>query len=243
MLRLGAVERVMDVKKDVSGAVVVQEAPASANSAQPKLKVKKKPVYQFCKRTFDIVCSLVGLIVLLLPLLIISLIIVIDSPGASPIYMQERVGKNGRRFKFYKFRSMVPNAEKMLEQLLDKNEMEGPAFKIKHDPRITRFGHFIRRTSIDELPQLINVLIGDMSLVGPRPPLPREVAQYTEHQYQRLSVTPGLTCYWQVQPKRNSLSFDEWLSWDLKYIEERSFWLDIKILFQTAGAVFGLEGQ
>jgi lipopolysaccharide/colanic/teichoic acid biosynthesis glycosyltransferase len=184
-----------------------------------------------------------GLIILSVPLLIVALIVVIDSPGASPIYVQERIGKNGRKFKFYKFRSMIPNAEKKLDQLLEKNEMEGPAFKMKDDPRITRFGRFIRKTSIDELPQLWNVLKGDMSLVGPRPPLPREVALYTEEQYQRLYVTPGLTCYWQIQPKRNSLSFDEWLSWDLKYISERNFWTDIKILFKTVGAVFGLEGE
>jgi lipopolysaccharide/colanic/teichoic acid biosynthesis glycosyltransferase len=192
---------------------------------------------------FDIVASFLGLVLLLLPLIVVAIIIVIDSPGASPIYVQERVGKNGRKFKFYKFRSMVPNAEKMLDQLLEKNEMDGPAFKIKNDPRITRFGHFIRKTSIDELPQLLNVLKGDMSLVGPRPPLPREVDMYTEEQRQRLSVIPGLTCYWQIQPKRNSLSFDEWLSWDLKYIESRSCKVDLVILFKTLGAVFGFEGE
>ena len=167
----------------------------------------------------------------------------IDSPGAPPIYVQERVGKNGRKFKFYKVRSMIPNAEKMLDELLDKNEMDGPAFKIKDDPRITRFGRFIRKTSIDELPQLLNVLKGDLSLVGPRPPLPREVEMYTERQRQRLAVLPGITCYWQVQPKRNSLSFDEWLLLDLKYIEKRSFATDIVILFNTVGAVLGLEGE
>lgn len=209
----------------------------------PKAYIKKNPVYAFFKRTFDIISSFLGLVVLLLPLLVVALIIIIDSPGASPIYVQERIGKDGRKFKFYKFRSMIPNAEKMLDQLLEKNEMKGPAFKMKDDPRITRFGRFIRKTSIDELPQLWNVLKGDMSLVGPRPPLPREVAMYTEHQYQRLSVTPGLTCYWQIQPKRNSLSFDEWLSLDLKYISERNFWTDIVILVKTIGAVFGLEGE
>ena len=207
------------------------------------LQVPQKPMYSFVKRVLDIVCSFFGLLVLMGPLLIVSLIIVIDSPGASPIYVQERVGKDGRRFKFYKFRSMIPHAEQMLDKLLDKNEMKGPAFKMKDDPRITRVGRIIRRTSIDELPQLWNVLKGDMSLVGPRPPLPREVAMYTKEQYQRLSVIPGLTCYWQVQPKRNSLSFDEWLAWDIKYIEERSFKTDLVILFKTVGVVLGLEGE
>ncbi len=203
---------------------------------------QSKPVYEFFKRCFDVVISVLALIVLFVPFILISLIIVIDSPGASPIYVQKRVGKNGREFNFYKFRSMVPNAEQMLDSLLDKNEMEGPAFKIKEDPRITRFGRIIRRTCIDELPQLINVIKGDMSFVGPRPPLPREVAMYNEYQLQRLSVIPGLTCYWQVQPQRNSFSFEEWLELDLKYINERSIKNDIIVLFKTVGVVFGLEG-
>jgi lipopolysaccharide/colanic/teichoic acid biosynthesis glycosyltransferase len=131
----------------------------------------------------------------------------------------------------------------MLDSLLDKNEMDGPVFKIKEDPRITRIGKFIRKTSIDELPQLLNVFVGQMSFVGPRPPIPREVAQYTDEQKQRLLVTPGLTCYWQVQPKRNTLSFDEWLRLDLKYIEERGPLTDIKILFKTIGAVFSAQGE
>lgn len=206
-------------------------------------RVPRKTVYGFFKRCFDIIISLLGMIILIVPLLIIALIIIIDSPGASPIYVQKRVGKNGRVFKFYKFRSMIPNAESMLESLLDKNEMDGPAFKIKDDPRITKVGKFLRRTSIDELPQLLNVLKGDMSLVGPRPPLPREVNEYTDYQRQRLSITPGLTCYWQIQPKRNSLTFDEWLELDLKYIQERSFKTDIVILFKTVAAVCGLEGE
>lgn len=223
--------------------VTTVDIETSQNENSTKIHVANKPLYGFFKRVFDIVCSLLGLIILFVPLAIIAIVILIDSPGASPIYRQDRVGKNGKTFKFYKFRSMVPNADKMLESLLSQNEMEGPAFKMKHDPRITRVGRFIRRTSIDELPQLWNVLKGDMSLVGPRPPLPREVAMYTEHQYQRLSVVPGLTCYWQIQPKRNTLSFDEWLSLDLKYISERNFWVDLKILFKTIGAVLGLEGE
>ncbi len=234
----------MDVKDGVLAVPMSEDtAVQSAERSMPVVHIKSKPVYSFVKRSFDFVCSFVGLAILLVPFLIIALIIAIDSPGASPIFVQERVGKNGRVFKFYKFRSMVPNAEKLLDDLLEQNEMEGPAFKMKDDPRITRIGRFIRKTSIDELPQLINVLKGDMSLVGPRPPLPREVAMYTDRQRQRLAVTPGLTCYWQIQPHRNSLSFDEWLELDLKYIEERSLWTDIKVLFKTAGAVFGLQGE
>ena len=203
----------------------------------------KKPVYGFFKRTFDILFSLCGLVILFLPLVILGVIILIDSPGASPIYVQERVGKGGRVFRFYKFRSMIPNADDLIATLADKNEMDGPVFKLKDDPRITKVGRFIRRASIDELPQLWNVLKGDMSLVGPRPPLVREVEKYTDHQKQRLAVTPGMTCYWQVQPKRNSIPFERWLELDLKYIRERSILLDIKLLFLTVGAVFGLEGE
>ena len=179
---------------------------------------------------------------MIIPFLIIALIILIDSPGASPIYVQTRVGKNGKMFNFYKFRSMVPDAENMLGALLSDNEMDGPAFKMENDPRITRFGRFIRKSGIDELPQLINVIKGDMSLVGPRPPLPREVEQYGEKEKIRLSITPGITCYWQIQPKRNSLTFDEWLELDIKYINERSLKTDSYILFKTVRAVFGMEG-
>ncbi len=206
------------------------------------MSVEKKPVFNFFKRLFDVVFSFIGLLILLVPMGIIALVILIDSPGASPIFVQERVGKNGKKFKFYKFRSMVANADKMLEELMDKNEMEGPAFKIKDDPRLTKVGKFIRRASIDEFPQLFNVLKGDMSFVGPRPPLEREVVQYTDAQLTRLLITPGLTCYWQVQPSRNELSFDKWMELDIKYIEERSLGTDIRILFKTVGAVLGMEG-
>ncbi|MBR7132407.1 MAG: sugar transferase [Clostridia bacterium] len=205
--------------------------------------IEEKPIYSFFKRCFDVIASILGIIVLFIPMLIVLILVKIDCPSASPIYIQDRIGKNGKPFKFYKFRSMVPNAENMLDTLLDKNEIEGPAFKMKDDPRITRFGRIIRCTSIDELPQLWNVLKGDMSLVGPRPPLPREVALYNEYHFQRLAVTPGITCYWQVQPKRNSLSFEKWLELDLQYISKRSFLVDLEILFKTVGAVCGLEGE
>lgn len=207
-----------------------------------EIVIYKNPVYLISKRCFDIVFSLMCLIVFTIPMLFIMLLIVIDSPGAPPIYTQDRVGKNGKVFKFYKLRSMVPNADQMLDSLLDKNEMEGPAFKISDDPRITRIGRFIRKTCIDELPQLWNILKGDMSFVGPRPPLPREVEQYDEYQFGRLAVTPGLTCYWQIQPNRNSLTCDEWFEMDLKYIQERCFITDLTILFKTVGAVLNMEG-
>lgn len=205
--------------------------------------VTSKPVYEFFKRFFDVVFSFLALLVLFLPFVIISVIILIDSPGASPIFVQNRVGKNGKEFRFYKFRSMVPNAESMLEDLLADNEMDGPAFKITDDPRITRFGKFLRCSCIDELPQLLNILKGDMSFVGPRPPLPREVAMYDDYQMQRLLVTPGLTCYWQVQPQRNNISFDEWMECDIRYINERSLKTDISIFFRTFGVVLCMDGK
>ena len=176
--------------------------------------LREKKGYWMVRRAQDIFFSLLALIVLAIPMAIVALVIWIDSPGASPIFSQDRVGRDGKIFKFYKFRSMVPNAEAKLQEVLAQNEMDGPVFKMKNDPRITRVGHFIRRTSIDELPQLVNILKGDMSIVGPRPALPREVEQYTDYERQRLYVTPGLTCYWQVQPNRNELTFDEWMELD-----------------------------
>ena len=195
----------------------------------------------FC-RLQDILLSLLALAVLWPFLLMIAAIIVIDSPGASPIFSQTRVGRDGKEFTFYKFRSMIPNAEDQLDALLADNEMHGPAFKIRDDPRITRVGRILRKCSIDELPQLFNVLRGDMSIVGPRPALPREVAQYDAYAMQRFIVTPGLTCYWQIQPNRNQLSFDEWLELDLKYIRERSLLTDWKIIFKTFAAIIGMNG-
>lgn len=205
--------------------------------------VNRKRVYAVLKRLQDIVLSALALVVLLPVMLLIALVIVIDSPGASPIFSQMRVGIGGKKFKLYKFRSMCPNAEKQIDKLMDQNEMDGPVFKIRNDPRITRVGRFLRRTSLDELPQLWNILRGHMSIVGPRPALPREVEQYDEEAKKRLAVLPGLTCYWQIQPKRNSLSFEKWLQLDLKYIEERSFLVDWKIMFATIHAVLNMEGE
>lgn len=189
--------------------------------------------YWVLRRAQDIVFSLLALILLAPLALVISLAIVLDSPGDGAIFRQRRVGRDGKLFWLYKFRTMCPDAEKRLNELLKLNQMDGPVFKIKGDPRITRVGHFLRKTSLDELPQLLNVLRGDMSIVGPRPALPREVELYNDYQRQRLYVTPGLSCYWQIAPHRNEMSFDEWVALDLKYIQERSFWVDWKIIFKT----------
>jgi len=201
-----------------------------------------KQGYRLWKRTQDIILSLLALLILWPLLLLVAVVILIDSPGASPIFAQKRVGRDGRIFKLYKFRSMHPHSEEKLAELLKYNEMNGPVFKIRNDPRITRVGRFIRKTSIDELPQLINILKGEMSLVGPRPALPREVEQYNDYQKQRLMITPGLTCYWQIQPRRNDLSFEEWLELDLKYIRERGFLVDWRIMLSTIKAVLKMEG-
>ena len=208
-----------------------------------KEQLKSKRALDVLKRMQDIFFSSLALIVLSPLMLIISLLIVIDDPKGGPIFSQMRCGRDGKEFRFYKFRSMCVDAEARLAELLKDNEMDGPAFKIKEDPRITKIGRFLRKTSLDELPQLVNILKGDMSIVGPRPPLPREVAQYDDYQKQRLSVTPGLTCYWQIQPRRNDLTFDQWMELDMKYIRERNFFVDWKIIFGTVKAVFCGEGE
>lgn len=219
------------------------------NSNERELKLNRKEVlkprkkYWIMKRTQDIILSGVALLVLWPIMLIIALIIYIDDPNGSPIFSQIRCGRDGKEFRFYKFRSMCVNAEEKLKELLDQNEMEGPAFKIKEDPRITKIGKVLRKTSLDELPQLLNILKGDMSIVGPRPALPREVEQYDEYLKQRLYVTPGLTCYWQIQPHRNELTFEEWMELDIQYIQDRSFLTDWKIIFRTVGAVIGMDGE
>ena len=194
------------------------------------------------KRVLDVALSLLALLLLSPLLLAIGLLVVLDDPKGGPIFRQERVGKGGRRFWMYKFRTMCVDAEQRLSELLPYNEMVGPVFKIQNDPRITRLGRFLRSTGMDELPQLLNILRGNMSIVGPRPPLPREVAEYTPYQRQRLTVTPGLTCFWQVSPHRNSLSFDDWVELDLRYIQEQSWLLDWKLTFRTVRAVLRREG-
>lgn len=195
------------------------------------------------KRTFDLVVSLLALLILSPFLLIIYIFIFIDDPHGSPIFRQKRVGRHGKLFTMYKFRTMVCNAEELKKQLETQNEMDGPVFKIKNDPRITRMGHFLRTTSIDEILQLVNVVKGDMSLVGPRPPLPDKVAKYDDYQKLRLVVTPGLTCIWQTASDRNDIPFDEWVEMDIDYIEHRTMLMDLKVLFKTALVVITREGR
>lgn len=196
----------------------------------------KLRVFLFLKRAFDLFCATIAFIILLPIFLIVIITIKLDSKGPA-IYHQERVGKNGKLFKIYKFRSMCQNADELKEQLLKLNERDGPVFKITNDPRVTRVGKFLRRSSMDELPQLINIIRGDMSIVGPRPALPNEVNTYTEEQKQRLSVTPGLTCYWQIFHNANT-TFDEWVEMDVKYIKNRSVSTDLKLIFKTIIFVF-----
>lgn len=194
--------------------------------------VNDRKSYLIAKRMMDIIGATIGLILLSWLLFIVAILIKLENPKGSVIFKQIRVGKNGKEFYMYKFRSMVTDAEEKLKDLLIYNEVSGAMFKIKNDPRVTKIGRIIRKSSIDELPQLWNVLKGDMSLVGPRPPLPREVAQYTEYDKQRLLVTPGCTGLWQVSG-RNDLGFDEMIELDLKYICERSLLFDIKIILKT----------
>ena len=226
--------------------------PTSALDIQEKRRVKvvldwlgrrNKKKFWRIKRIIDICIAIGGILLFSVPMLIIVSVIFISQPSKSPIYAQDRMGRHGKVFKLYKFRTMVPGADKMVEDLKKYNEMDGPVFKIKEDPRITKFGGFLRRTSLDELPQFFNVIKGDMAVIGPRPPIPREVEQYTEYQKLRLTVTPGITCLWQVQPNRNDLSFDEWVNLDIAYILNRTIWLDIQIMFKTAWVMFRGEGR
>lgn len=200
-----------------------------------------KPAYEVCKRIFDIVMSLFALIVLS-PVFLIAAIAILIEDGGPVFFCQTRLTKGGKEFKMYKFRSMVKDAEARLASLMDKNEMKGPAFKITDDPRITKVGKILRKTSIDELPQLLNIIKGDMSIIGPRPPLPREVVQYTPYQMHRLDVITGLACYHECQGRSEAHNFDAWVESDLKYIRERSFLTDLKVIFMTIKVVITGKG-
>lgn len=201
--------------------------------------------YRFVKRAFDIVFSACVIAVAIVPSAVLCAAIAIESPGC-PLYCQRRVGRIGadgrpREFTMWKFRSMVKGADKMKGALMAENEVEGPMFKMKDDPRVTRIGRFIRRHSIDEFPQFVNVLLGDMSVVGPRPPLPEEVAEYDEWAMQRLAVKPGLTGPWQVGG-RSDVDFDDMVRLDLGYIARRGVMTDLKLILQTVAVVFTGKG-
>ena len=199
--------------------------------------------YWIKKRVFDLIVSVVILIFAIIPILLVALAIFIDDPHGSHFFKQIRIGRHGNRFYMYKFRTMYVDAEKRKKELMDQNEMDGPVFKIKDDPRITRLGKIFRKLSVDELPQLFNVLMGDMSLVGPRPPLPDEVEEYTDYDKLRLIVTPGITCDWQIADNRNDIPFEKWVEMDLNYIENRTALGDLKIIFKTPFAMMSATGR
>lgn len=210
------------------GSVMLKE-----KEQQKEVVFSEKPFYDVLKRVIDIFCSVLALIALSPLLLITTIVIIIDDFG-TPFYKQIRIGKDGKAFMIYKFRSMRLDADEHRKELLEQNNSNGATFKMKHDPRITRVGSFIRKTSIDELPQLINILKGDMSVIGPRPFIPEEQALLPKD---RLLVKPGLSCYWQISGK-NKLSVEEQIELDRQYIAERSFLTDIKIIIKTALLVF-----
>ena len=204
-------------------------------------RLDKRTSYLIAKRLFDLVFSAAVLVALGWLLVLVAIAIRLDDPSGPPLFCQDRVGKNGKVFRMYKFRSMCVNAESQLAQLQKLNERDGPAFKIKDDPRVTRVGRFIRRTNIDELPQFVNVLRGDMSVVGPRPALPQEVEHYSNYQRLRLLVKPGITCYWQTDPNRDELTFDDWVARDIRYMETCGALCDLRLIVRTVWAV--LHGQ
>ena len=203
-------------------------------------EVKDSRLYLFLKRTIDIAVALL-LVLLFLPILpIVAILIKLDSSGPI-LFKQKRVGKDGKEFDFYKYRSMVEDAENVISVLRPLSGVDGPVFKLKNDPRITSVGRFLRRSSLDELPQLINVLKGEMSVVGPRPNLPSEVSHYLPWQKKRLEVTPGITCFWQIAG-RSHIGFHEWMRLDLEYIRQRSFKTDLKTILKTIPAVIARKG-
>lgn len=208
-------------------------------------KLIEKSYYSYWKkkRIFDVSVTVIILIFLIIPILITALVVFLDDPKGSPFYKQVRIGRHGKPFNMYKFRSMYVDAEKRKKDLMDSNEMDGPVFKMKNDPRITRVGRFIRKYSIDEIPQLFNVLVGNMSIVGPRPALPEEVEKYSDYNKLRLVVTPGITCTWQIMPDKNDIPYEKWLEMDLEYIETRTTLKDIKIILKTPFAMLRANGR
>ena len=201
---------------------------------------RKNKIYIVIKRIFDCILSALALIALS-PIFLITAICIKAEDGGPVFFSQPRMGKNMKTFTFYKFRSMYVDADKKLKDLLKENEQSGHAFKIENDPRITKVGKFIRKYSIDELPQLLNIIKGDMSIVGPRPILDWQMLECDAYEQQRQIVQPGLTCYWQIQG-RSRIPWEEWVELDLDYIQDMSLWTDIKMVLRTIPAIFGGEG-
>lgn len=241
----------VDIDTPQEDGVPQQEVPPAKDNAEDNKETKdevtltdyvpkrKKGFFYGCylvvKRIFDFLSS--GLMLILTSwIILLCILIKWLEDFHNPVYVSKRVGKDGKIFKIHKIRTMRPNAEQLKQQLIDAglNEADPPAFKMKNDPRITKFGKFLRKTSLDELPQLWDIFIGKMSVVGPRPPIPSEVEQYTIEQRHRLDVKGGLLCLWQIQKNRNSITFDEWVKLDVEYIEKQSIWLDLKIIFKGA---------
>lgn len=206
-----------------------------------KAMIERQRMYEGIKRIMDFFLACAGVVFISPIMLWVAYKIHKEDPNCPVIFAQKRVGRNGKLFTMYKFRSMCPDAEEQLGGLLDKNELKGAMFKIKEDPRITEFGKFIRRTSLDELPQLINVIKGDMSLIGPRPPLQREVAEYTQFDMQRLLVKPGCSGLWQVSG-RNDVDFDEMVEFDIDYIQNRGLRMDISLIIKTIKVMLKSDG-
>ena len=223
----------MEIEENLNGAAFT--------GVETSVVARNKPIYLICKRMTDFVLALLGLAILSPVFLIVAPLIKWDDPKGTVFFGQDRVGKDGELFKMYKFRSMYVDAEERLANLLEHNEVSGAMFKMKEDPRVTKIGACIRKCSIDELPQLFNVLMGDMSLVGPRPALIREVAEYTSYDKQRLLVKPGISGLWQVSG-RSRLTFAQMVALDLEYVTTRSYWMDIKILFKTVIVVCKGDG-
>ena len=237
----------MNVDMTAAGAVLSDSACAARYekkfAGKAMTGIEDRYAYRFAKRAFDVVFSLLVFVVFCWLFAIIALLIKLDDPKGPVFFRQERVGKNGRTFYMYKFRSMCVDAEEKLAELKVLNEKTGPVFKMRDDPRVTHVGKWLRKLSLDELPQFVNVLLGDMSVVGPRPALPVEAATYDAYQAQRLLVKPGLTCYWQAHRNRDAVTFDEWVDLDLLYIEKCSVWNDLKLVIQTVGVVLTAQGN
>lgn len=206
-------------------------------------RLQTRYLYRFLKRGFDILASFSALIILSPVILILVILIFIDDPHGSPIYVQKRIGWNGKEFNFYKLRSMYVDAESHVQELRSNNTFSGPVFKMENDPRITRVGRFIRKTTLDETPQFVNVIKGDMSLVGPRPPVKWEADEYTPFQRLRFSIKPGLTCYWQIAPRKYEMDFNDYVLLDIKYMKDMSILTDLRLMLKTVAVVINVGNE